>query len=486
MTILDSLEHDVSAGLTKRHQTEWGQYFTPSGVARFMAGLFATSSAPIKLLDPGAGTGSLSAAFLDILQERLDIDPRVELTVYERDVAFLPHLSARIENHRRRLTVNTVVIPDDFIEGAVNQLQFRPLDKYTHAILNPPYKKITADSRQRRLLRQVGIETVNLYAAFVALAIALLEPEGQLVAITPRSFCNGPYYRSFREYILKNCAIHHIHLFEARDKAFGEDRVLQENIIFLLAKRTKQGDVTISTSLDHHFYDYQELQYPFERIILKNDPERFIHIPMAGTEQLFQRSHSNRYLLQDIGVEVSTGPIVDFRLREHLRAFPEAGSAPLFYPNHFVGHLAKWPLSSSKKPNAIMVSPETRQWLLPTGFYTVARRFSSKEEPRRLVASLVTPEKEYGPLLGFENHLNVFHAGRSGLPELLARGLTIYLNSTEVDIAFRQFSGHTQVNATDLRNMLFPSRDALVQLGLYAKDKQLGQDEIDQIVEGLV
>ena len=68
-------------------------------------------------------------------------------------------------------------------------------------------------------------------------------------------------------------------------------------------------------------------------------------------------------------------------------------------------------------------------------------------------------------MLGFENHLNVFHQNKQGLPEALALGLTRYLNTEEVDERFRQFNGHTQVNATDLRTMKYPSRKALVKLG---------------------
>ena len=43
----------------------------------------------------------------------------------------------------------------------------------------------------------------------------------------------------------------------------------------------------------------------------------------------------------------------------------------------------------------------------------------------------------------------------------LAEGLAVYLNSAVVDSYFRLFSGHTQVNATDLRGLLYPSRGRL-------------------------
>lgn len=96
------------------------------------------------------------------------------------------------------------------------------------AILNPPYHKIRSDSDARHALRRIGVETSNLYTAFLALAIELLEPGGELVAITPRSFCNGPYFRPFRERLLAAMSLSRIHVFERRDKAFRDDAVLRD------------------------------------------------------------------------------------------------------------------------------------------------------------------------------------------------------------------------------------------------------------------
>jgi hypothetical protein len=44
----------------------------------------------------------------------------------------------------------------------------------------------------------------------------------------------------------------------------------------------------------------------------------------------------------------------------------------------------------------------------------------------------------------------------------------VYLNTTGVDENFRRSSGHTQVNATDLKMMKYPSRKALMALGEWA------------------
>ena len=134
-----------------------------------------------------------------------------------------------------------------------------------------------------------------------------------------------------------------------------------------------------------------------------------------------------------------------------------------------------------KKPKAIERNADTEKWLYPSGFYCVVRRFSSKEERRRIVAGVVDPAA-FGeaPVLGFENHLNVFHESRRSLPQRLARGLAVFLNTTAVDEAFRRFNGHTQVNATDLKLMKYPSREILTQLGEWAMQQDnLTQSTID-------
>jgi hypothetical protein len=90
-------------------------------------------------------------------------------------------------------------------------------------------------------------------------------------------------------------------------------------------------------------------------------------------------------------------------------------------------------------------------------------------------------------MVGFENHLNVFHESKRGMPPSLARGLSVYLNSTAVDDNFRRFNGHTQVNAADLKRMRYPSRKQLVELGKWsARQRELTQEIIDERVEALI
>jgi adenine-specific DNA-methyltransferase len=476
-TAVDEIRLQASRCLDPERRSALGQFMTPSAIARFMAGLFSPSSKAVRLLDAGAGVGSLTSAFVDA-------HPGVPIQVeaWELDATLRSYLETTLSGYAAKKTAITSTIhADDFIEASVWNLSMGTGPRFTHAILNPPYKKIGSASRHRLLLRQVGIETVNLYSAFLALAILLMEPGGEIVAIVPRSFCNGTYYRPFRRLLLDHCAIRQIHVFGARDKAFSDDDVLQENIIIKLVRGGEQGDVTVSDCHDGSFSDYRESCFGFDRIVKAADQECFIHVPSLDAREVLA-SPLFAHTLKEIGLEVCTGPVVDFRLRDHCRAQPEHGTVPLLYAHHFAGGRLAYPVEHKKKPNAIADNEQTRKWLMPRGHYVLTRRFSAKEERRRVVAFVLDPEELPAALIGFENHLNVFHVGKHGMDGETAYGLALFLNSTLVDACFRAFSGHTQVNATDLRQMRYPSWEQLKAFGRWAGRRQLTQIEIDDYI----
>ena len=365
---------------------------------------------------------------------------------------------------------------------------------FSHVILNPPYRKINAGSEHRAALRRAGLETSNLYTGFMFVAACHLRDRGEMVAIVPRSFCNGPYFRPFRKQFFSMMSLRHIHLFEKRNHAFREDDVLQENIIIHAVKGGHDSRVTITTSCGAAFEidpsrgvsaaeDLTRRTVPYCSVIRDGDPDRFVHIASDGLEQgVVNRMAHVRATLSEIGVEVSTGPVVDFRLKNDLRAEPEEGAAPLLYAAHFKGGTLSWPKTTSK-PNAIRLSDESRKWLWANrGSYVITRRFTSKEERRRIVASVYSSDLP-GNLIGFENHLNVIHEDREGMSRALAVGLGLFLNSSIVDRYFRQFSGHTQVNATDLRSLRYPDRTTLERLGGRYDCPALSQQDIDTIIE---
>jgi adenine-specific DNA-methyltransferase len=491
---LDHVRRRVSKGHQRHERSKIGQFLTPAPIAHFMAGLFERDVAAVRILDAGAGAGVLSAAAIETFISQKQRPHSIEVVAYENDELVLPYLESALGRCKAACTKAGITFrgearANDFVAGGISQTEedlfAGKTERFTHAILNPPYKKIDGRSRTRELLDDAGMEVSNLYAAFVWLAAKMLEPGGELVAITPRSFCNGPYFRRFRLALLDMMALRRVHVFTSRNKAFHDDKVLQENVIVHgVRARRKPKYVTISSSESSDFKRISVRRVPYQDVVLPHDRDAFIHLVLSeDDEDLMEKMQQFGAPLDELGIEVSTGRVVDFRAREHLRLRPEAGTAPLVYPCHFERGFVHWPQDSNSKPNAIVLCEQTQALMVPAGRYVLTKRFSAKEERRRVVAAIYDPHRIQAPLVGFENHLNYFHAAGKGLSPNLAKGLTLYLNSTLFDRYFRLFSGHTQVNATDLRKMRYPTREQLNLLAPYVKDCIPDQQAIDTILE---
>jgi adenine-specific DNA-methyltransferase len=471
----DSRRRAATTELNQASRGELGQFMTPADVAGLMASMFGPLMDSPRLLDAGAGVGALTAAFVAEACSRAQRPSAITATAFEVEDVLVPHLRDTFSACRRTcdaagLQFSGRVEHTDFLEAASDALGGSLFAKkslqFDVAILNPPYRKIGTDSRERRLVQRAGLDATNLYAAFVALAVRLLVPGGQIVAIIPRSFCNGPYFRPFREVLLAETTLRRIHVFESRKDAFKEDRVLQENVIVHATKSAKSPRHVVVSSSHAGSADVQERRLEYKEVVREANGDRFIHLPTGDDDDAISRwMVTLPETLQSLGLVVSTGRVVDFRAREHLLCDPARGSAPLIYPCHFLDGQVRWPKIESRKPNAIASNAATKALLLPRGYYVVTKRFSSKEERRRLVAAVYDPDLVQAPLVGFENHLNYFHRGGRGLSKDEAYGLAAFLNSEPMDRYFRQFNGHTQVNANDLRSLTYPSQQALGELG---------------------
>jgi len=493
----DLVRVEASRRLATPQRAELGQFMTPAPVAAFMANLLRAEGDAVRLLDAGAGVGSLTAAAVDALLSRPRAPSSIRLETWEIDATLRPHLvdtlhACTLRGRARDVAISTALHPEDFITAALAMLDgglFRQTpQRFTTAILNPPYRKLRNDDPAHTRLQRVGIDAPNLYAAFVALAIELLEPGGELIAITPRSFCNGPYFRAFRERFLSTMQLQRVHLFDTRNTAFRDDAVLQETVIVHALKGPRRPGATVVVSSSQGPDDPCPVQreVPLAEVVRDDDPDRVIHLVADALGAATQaRVTSITTGLRELDVQVSTGRVVDFRVREHLRDDPSPGTVPLLYPQHLVAGEVRWPKTGSRKANAIADVPATAPLLLPAGAYVLTKRFSAKEERRRIVATLYDPDVVKAPRVGIENHLNVLHRAGAGLPLALARGLVAWLNSTLVDQHFRSWSGHTQVNATDLRAMPFPSATQLESLGA-AVPIGASQHVVDDAVERYV
>jgi len=441
------------------HKERFAQFLTNKNIASFMSRLcveYCKKRDSVEILDPGAGTGILSYSLINELsKEQIG---NINLEAYEIDDSIFSELEKTYTKLNKISNVQTNILKKDFICDVGFEIGWNLQKKYDMIIMNPPYQKIKSDSLYKKTMQNIGISTVNTYSAFMTIGINLLKENGILIAIVPRSFCNGLYFLPFRKFLLAKTSIKHIHHFESRKDNFVEEDVLQENIIIVLEKLSTEADtIKITYSKGNTFDTIFEKIVHKNEVINEDDEQYYISIPngsKTADELLLTHTHT------ELGFEISTGPIVDFRVKEKLTNEPN--NVPLLYSVHIRNNKITWP-TQSKKPNAIILSEEEKRKLcFQKGYYVLLKRFTSKEEKRRLQATMISPDDLPTDYFTVENHVNIIHYKKSGLEANLARGLVTYLNSEFCDDVFRRFSGHTQVNATDLRNMRYPSLENLL------------------------
>lgn len=457
-----------------------GQYFTPPEACRFMASLYSEpTDGTYRFLDPGAGIGSLTAALCERVSHS-GKSLRIEAHLFENHSEMVPYLRRTMDYCRNQLemaghSLTATIHDQDFILDAAATTQgtrglfskATSLESLDAVIMNPPYFKLNKSSEYARVMEAVVHGQPNIYAFFLAASAQMLRLGGEMVAITPRSFCNGLYFRGFRRWFFDRMALDRIHLFESRTDTFRN--VLQESIITLSHRLGKPSShVTISTSYGRDVTESTHArEIPASAVVDTSTGDYVIRVPASDEDSAVLKAvESWPERFSHLGLRVSTGPVVIFRARKFLSYGRNGTDAtPLLSTFNVKPFETIWPAPHKKHPTALKVCPASMKLLLPARNYVLLRRFSAKEERRRLTASCLLGALQPSTYVALENHLNyVYHAERP-LSVDETYGLAALFNSALLDRYFRILSGNTQVNATELRTMPFPSLKTLAAIG---------------------
>lgn len=481
-----------------------GQFFTQKAIGLFMAGMFDISKSSFNVLDPGAGIGMLSAAFCErILNSEKTYN--ISLDAYETDSKLIPYLEktlrrCKIDLEEKGHEFKYKIIEKDFILNNPNYLNKKTLfgieNKpiyYDYIISNPPYYKLNKNSPQSQIMGEFVSGQPNIYSFFMALSLEMLKDDGQMVFITPRSFCSGLYFKRFRKWLLDNGNINNIHVFESRKDVFTKENVLQENVIMRITpkKREKEQEYTLITkSKNSLFHDITELKIDYQDIFHRKNGDIFIKVPSSKVDIKIQRIvNSWRCTLKDLCLKVSTGPVVSFRATKFLSPeFKDDKSmVPLLWMHNIKGMDAVWPIHNLKKEPAIKANEESKILLVPTSNYVLVKRFSSKEQKKRVHAGVLLKSRMKFDRIGIENHLNYIYKYGELFSVEEAYGVAGVLNTSIIDIFFRMLNGSTQVNAVDIENLPFPSLGDIQAIGKAVMNSKptIGQ-ELDKLVVNIL
>ena len=490
------------------HRKNGGHYLTPPNIARFMAGHSSYSEPHMRVLDPGSGTGILSAAVCEAASRSETLKSlHVDAYEIEQSLAGLTRLVLAFAQDwldRRGVALTFNVTDGDFLLKHAAAIRARSENtlwggnegsdaEYDLVISNPPYFKIGKDDPRAMAWESAVHGQPNIYALFMAVSAELLSRSGELVYIVPRSFASGPYFKRFREVFFRRVTPTAIHLFESRKDVFKNQTVLQENLVIGARPRVggeavDEGKVVVSHSKGaHDLAERRHLLVDIGSVLDLASANKELSIPFCAEDlELVKAVRAWPQTLHSLGLEVSTGPVVPFRATQFLaHAASRSYTVPLLWMQHVRHMRTVWPSPVVDKPQWITAEPESTKLLVPDATYVLLRRFSAKEEKRRLVAAPLIQGALNEELIGLENHLNYIRGVSRELDEELAYGLSALLNSKFLDRFFRISNGNTQVSATELRAMPLPAERDLRAIGAEAQARfgsERGLSDLDALV----
>lgn len=481
-TILNEVVRNTDnfiAGVPKSQRKKFGQFFTTEATAKFMAQFFNIdfSQQEIRILDAGAGTGILSAALLDQIFA-YGYKGKVFLTCYETDPAVLTVLKTNLMLAKETYGISYELHTENYITSqnfGRTTLFGDDGNKYDYIIGNPPYLKISKDAPEAKAMSDVCHGAPNLYFLFWAMGIYNLKPEHEMVYIIPRSWTSGAYFKAFRNYLFNNCVITDMHLFESRDKVFGGESVLQETIIVKIKKTAVQPDsIRITTSSTSEFNDTKVFEAPYTTVVPRN---RFVYlITDKHDADVLERINRLPNTLPDIHMKMQTGIIVDFRTRDVLRDHLEDGAFPLLYSQHIKEGRVVWPLGKEGE----VIKTEHPAYLQENSDFLLVKRFTSKEEKRRLQCGIYLKQRySQFKYISTQNKVNFVKCDSP----CITYGLYVLLNSSLYDAYYRILNGSTQVNSTEINQIPIPEREVIEAMGRELMHKELSETNCNQIID---
>ena len=478
---------------SKAENVRLGRLFTKKDTARLMADMLELdpSRGAYTVLDPGAGTGILSAAVVEAICNRCPSCRQIFLTCYESDETFLPMLRDNLERIRKKarhdydVKLFVTVYDENYLVDSKNHYTVTFFDtvedKYDIIISNPPSELVAKDSPEALAVGGVTQLKISEAFLFARLAARHLEDGGRLVIMLPTTVASASQLTAYRQEMAKSLSLAGIHLFVGRQKNTKRAVPLKKNIILAYGKCERPATVTVTTSTDSGKGKVALPPLDYDFVVDKNDGTLTLPKSVEDTK-IVKYISGFPETLSSLGLKISTGLVIDSRCEGLLFTEPIKGSVPLIRPSAISGGTIRFPLPIKKQ----YIAPVNPGLMQKNKNMVIIKRVPAKSDERFINSAIYLasqlPAYRY---ISTHNKIN-FIDTKDKSSEMCARlafGLFALLNSTIYDRYISIVSKSKQINAKELRELPLPPRNLIENMGMRLMSmRQTTVAACDQIV----
>jgi adenine-specific DNA-methyltransferase len=460
----------------KEENVRLGRYFTKKEQAAFMADMLSLPEKErVAVLDPGAGTGILSAAVIERLAKG-GKTKEIVLDCYETSADFLPMLKDNLERIRKKcyhdykVRVYYTVKEENYILAQGKMTPDDPrvamLDKtyYDLIIMNAPRELMKTDSQEYAVSRRLCSGETDLCYLFAAAAAASLAPDGEAVMLLPVVFSTGAYLGKIRTYMFERAPLTRVHLFlnRAQSERLADDA--RKNMILLL-KNTEENPATIRVTTsygeDVEVVDDRDCAYAD---VVRGEEKSLLLLKGENDEAVMQTVAAFPCTLSSLGLRMKTGLTLESRHPDLLRSEPIDGAIPLIHPNSIQLGQVAFPHPAVK--NQYLV-PEVPSLLQKNKNMLFVKRVPAKSDKKTLFCGVyLASNLPKARFISTHNKLNyIDYADDREMDFNMVYGLYVVLNSSLYGKYYQIISKSKQINTTEFADMPLPSANALRAMG---------------------
>ena len=463
---------------SKTENVRLGRLFTKKDTARRMAEMFDLDPdrRSYTVLDPGAGTGILSAALVEEICKKVPACRQIFLTCFETDPLFLPMLRDNLERIRKKcrhdydVKLFSTVYAENYIVDSkhhytVTFFDAEP-DTYDLIICNPPADLVGKASEEASSAGGVTQVKINQAFLFAKMASRQLEEDGQLVIVLPTTVASAASLSAYRMDMAKTLSVRKIHLFIGVQKNRNRAIPLKKSIILGYGKCGHPQTVDVTVSTDAGKPENTETLPPLDYDFVVDPADGSLTLPKSIEETKIVRYISDfPETLTSLGLRMSTGRVIDSRCRDLLFTDRIKGTVPLIRPAAIRDGGISFPLPIPKQ----YLAPMNTGLLQKNKNMVIIKRIPAKSDERFVNAAIYLaaqlPEYRY---ISTHNKIN-FIDTKDPNGEICARlafGIFALLNSTLYDRYLSIVSKSKQINSKEMRSLPLPPRNIIENIGL--------------------